>query len=556
MRFYFLFCILTSIVTAQHFTDVTENAGISHVFEVYEGMFGGGAAVLDFNKDGLEDLYLTGGINEDQLLINLGDGTFANVLYKAQLEDVLNFVTQGVATGDFNRDGWPDLFITTITTQGNKKTIPRAQNLVFINTGKGTFKNESEKMGISSIESFSTGVSIGDFNLDGFPDVYVGNYFTDYDGGLKEISDATIVNAGKTARGYLYQNVNGERFVEVSKSYGITEKGFSFGGIFTDFDNDNDLDLIINNDFGYKARPNYILRNQYPKKYFSYVEESLGMDLRINAMGGATADINSDGWLDYFITNIRFNQFMVFNPEIKSFVNEAESRGTQLFTISWGANFADFDHDGDLDLFVANGDLNPNCVPMYNFYFENEQGFFSEKSNKKGLKDYGIGRGSVVFDLENDGDLDLLVIAQKPVMNYGPPSKTKLYRNDGAQGNYLKVKINPRASAGSMGVRVKLYSDSLFINQELDGGNTSHLSHNSTIAHFGLNNRKLVDSIHVFWPDGHEQKFNEIDVNQTFEIDEDRKRLKNNTIAPYFILLIGIAVVVFYFSKINHKKII
>lgn len=534
---------------AQQFKDVTDSAGIDHVFEVYEGMFGGGVAVLDFNRDGFEDLYLTGGMLDDQLLMNLGDGTFKNVLRLAEMKDVLNYVTQGVASADFNRDGWPDLFISTITTKGENKTIPRAQNLVFINTGLGAFYNASEEMGISTNESFSTGVSIGDFNLDGYPDVYVGNYFTNYDGGLKEISDATIVNAGKTARGYLYENRNGKQFKEVSKEYGITQKGFSFGGVFTDFDNDNDLDLIINNDFGYKAKHNYLLENQYPKKKFAYVEDKKNMNLRINAMGAATADINADGHLDYFISNIRFNRFMIYDSESESYIDQSKVRGTQLFTISWGANFADFDQDGDIDLFVANGDLNPNSVPMYNFYFENKNGTFTENGNAVGLRDYGIARGSVVFDLENDGDLDLLVVAQKPVMEYGPPSITRLYRNDLIKGNYLKVKLNSRASAGPFGTRIELYSDSLYINNEIDGGNTSHLSHNSSIAHFGLGDRLQIDSLLVTWPGGEIQKKIKFSANQTFEISELQKQKKSNNKSLILIIVLSAIISLLFYKK-------
>ena len=525
------------ILQGQQFTDISEEAGIQHYFEVFEGMFGGGIAVLDFNNDGYEDLYLTGGMQEDQLLLNLKNGTFENVFKKAKLDAALNFVTQGVATADFNRDGWMDLFVTTITTKDKKKTIPRAQNLIFINQGDGTFKDESKTFGIQDTESFSTGIAIGDFNLDGYPDVYVGNYFTDYDGGLKEISDATIVNAGRTAKGYLYENRGGKKLVEVSKKYGIDNRGFSFGGIFTDFDNDNDLDLMVNNDFGYKAKPNYLLENLYPKKEFKYVEADYEMDLRINAMGGATADINADGFLDYFISNIRFNRFMIQNPDKKIFEDQAEALGTQLFTISWGTNFNDFDHDGDIDLFVANGDLNPNCVPMYNFYFENKEGQFYEHSSKFGLKDYGIGRGSALFDLENDGDMDLIMVAQKPTMEYGPPSIKRLYRNDIAAGNYLQVKLKGNASTlSALGARIQVFSDSLFLNQEIDGGNTSHLSHNSTLAHFGLGNRKKIDSLQIIWPGGAMTKMKEIKTNQRIFIEETQPFKKKKSLTVWMIL--------------------
>ena len=553
-RIFLLLCFSIFVkVQGQQFTDITNQSGIDHYFEVYEGMFGGGIAVLDYNNDGFEDLYITGGMQEDQLLENLQNGTFKNVLKTARLESVLRFVTQGVAAADFNRDGWMDLFVTTITTKSQKRKIPRAQNLIFINQGDGTFKNNSKSFGIQRIESFSTGISVGDFNLDGYPDLYVGNYFTDYDGGLKEISDATIVNAGKTAKGYLYENKGGKRFKEVSEKYNIDHRGFSFGGIFTDFDNDNDLDLIVNNDFGYKAKPNYLLENLYPKKEFQYVGENYEMDLRINAMGGATADINADGFLDYFISNIRYNRFMIQDPEKNIFKDQAEALGTQLFTISWGANFNDFDHDGDIDLFVSNGDLNPNCVPMYNFFFENVNGQFKEESTKFGLKDYGVGRGSAIFDLENDGDMDLIVVSQKPIREYGPPSITRLYRNDIEQGNYLQVKLKGNASTLSAhGARIQVFSDSLFINQEIDGGNTSHLSHNSTLAHFGLGKRKIIDSLKVIWPGGEITKMNQIKTNQKIFVEETQEFKKRRSNLIWW--LIPISALGFYFFIRNKKK--
>lgn len=560
MRSFFIFLVLWNASTtswSQRFVDHTEAAGIQHFFEVYEGMFGGGVAVLDFNNDGFEDLYLTGGMQEDQLLENQKDGTFKNVFDQAGLTSALGFVTQGVATADFNRDGWMDLFITTITTKGEKKTIPRAQNLIFINKKDGTFEEQSKSFGISKSESFSTGIAIGDINLDGYPDVYVGNYFTDYDGGLKEISDATIVNAGKTAKGYLYENKGGKKFKEVSKKYNLSHRGFSFGGIFTDFDNDHDMDLIINNDFGYKAKPNYLLQNQFPEKKFSYVEEARKMDLRINAMGGATADLNADSYLDYFITNIRFNRFMIQDPEKNIFIDQAETLGTQLFTISWGANFTDFDQDGDLDLFVANGDLNPNCVPMYNFYFENENSTFQEQSGEVGLKDYGVGRGSVVFDLENDGDMDLLVVSQKPIRPYGPASITRLYKNELAKGNALQVKLRGNASTlSAFGSRIELYADSLYLNHEIDGGNTSHLSHNSRIAHFGLGKRTTVDSLRVTWPGGESQSLYQIPVNQKITVVEtnlfqDKKKTNYELLVTFLIIVVGVLV----FFKVKKKSL-
>ena len=121
-RIFISFFFLTFVsVQSQQFIDITQNAGIEHYFEVYEGMFGGGVAVLDYNNDGFEDLYITGGMQEDQLLENLQNGTFKNILKTAKLDTALDFVTQGVAAADFNRDGWMDLFVSTITSKGKKR---------------------------------------------------------------------------------------------------------------------------------------------------------------------------------------------------------------------------------------------------------------------------------------------------------------------------------------------------------------------------------------------------------------------------------------------------
>ncbi|MEY3367660.1 MAG: hypothetical protein RI973_815, partial [Bacteroidota bacterium] len=321
-------CFFQSAVAQFRFTDVTASAGIEHQFLVYEGMFGGGICVFDLNRDGFEDLYLTSGMRDDRLYLNQGDGTFKNIFEGSGLELTRKYVTQGVAGADVNRDGWTDLFITTITRRDSLLEIPRARNLFFLNKGDNTFRDATAEYGIDQLYCFSTGASFGDFNADGWPDLYVGNYFLEYDGPLTEINDATIVNASKTAKGYLLINRDGKYFEDVYEDYGLDHRGFGFGGVFTDFDNDGDQDLLVNHDFGYKAKPNYLLRNQYPRKSFEYVEEALGMDLRINAMGAAVGDYDNNGFLDYFITNIKFNRFMVRDEKAGLYKDQARAMGT------------------------------------------------------------------------------------------------------------------------------------------------------------------------------------------------------------------------------------
>jgi len=524
MRYLLLLtCLGCGVLTAQTtFTGITDSAGLHHQFSVLEGMFGGGACVLDFNGDGYEDVYVTGGTNDDQLLRNNGDGTLTDVFQGSGLELTRRFVTQGVSGADVNRDGYVDLFVTTITARDSARTIPRARNLLFLANGDGTFSDATAAWGLTDLYSFSTGGNFGDFNADGWPDLFVGNYFIEYAGKLNVISDATIVGANQTAHDYLLLNDEGRGFIDVSKDYGVDHRGFGFGGVFTDFDNDGDQDLIVNNDFGYKAVPSLVYQNNYPRKRFTDVSKELDLDLKINAMGAAVGDYNADGQLDYYMTNIRFNRFMVGQGAGKPFKNLTKELGVNFLTISWGANFSDFDHDGDLDLYVSNGDLNPNCVPMANFYFDNAGGKFVDVAGSRGGADYGIGRGSVVFDLENDGDLDVLVICQEAVLpDYPVESVTRLFRNDGATGNWLKVALKGTdAEKNGLGSRVTVFSGGRRMIREIDGGGSSHLSQNSPTAHFGLGEADVVDSVLVTWTGGKEQLLTGVAANQLLVITE------------------------------------
>ncbi len=542
-------------VAQTRFTDVTATAGISHVFKVYEGMFGGGACVIDYNNDGYEDLYLTSGTNDDVLYKNNGNGTFTNVFNGSGLEVSKNFVTQGVTSADINRDGFTDLFITTITRRDRKELIPRAINLLFLNNGNGTFRDATKAYGLNQIFTFSTGASFGDFNADGWPDLYVGNYFNEYEGKLSVINDATVVGANQIAKGNLLLNEGGKKFADVYSSYGLDFRGFGFGGIFTDFDNDGDQDLFINHDFGYKRTPDLLLENNYPKEKFTDVAKEKGMDLKINSMGTAVGDFNNDGLMDYYMTNIRFNCFMVNQGADKPFVNKAKEMGMNFLSISWGANFADFDNDGDVDLYVANGDLNPNCVPMADFYFENKGTTFIEHAAVTGLADYGIGRGSVTFDYDNDGDLDLLVVNQQPVLDYPVPSVTRLYRNDSTTGNWIKIKLKGmQAEIHGIGSKIQVEAGGKKMVREIDGGASSHLSQNSIIAHFGLGNVTTIDKITVFWSGGNIQTIANVPVNKLINITELPQK-KSLPILKY-ILLLSIVLLVFYVIKkiLSSKK--
>ena len=152
--------------------------------------------------------------------------------------------------------------------------------------------------------------------------------------------------------------------------------------------------------------------------------------------------------------------------------------------VSWGCNFLDFDHDTDLDLFISNGSLNPPVTPNPNLFLEFDGTTFNEKGKEYGLDDPGIGRGSVTFDYDNDGDLDLFVVIQRPVENAGLAGtvKCKLFRNDASGGNWLKVKlVGKTATTRGLGCRIEAVLGDRRLIREIDGG-SSHESQNSTIG--------------------------------------------------------------------------
>jgi len=551
--------LFTESFSQSRFKDVTVETGIKHVFKVYEGMFGGGACVIDYNNDGFEDIYITGGMNDDVLYKNNGNSTFTNVFDLSGVTLTKKYVTQGVAGADVNRDGFVDLFVTTITRRDKKQVIPRGINLLFLNNGNGTFRDATKEYGLDRLLSFSTGGSFGDFNADGWPDLYVGNYFNEYEGKLSVINDATVVGANQIAKGNLLINERGKKFRDVYADYGLDYRGFGFGGVFTDFDNDGDQDLFVNHDFGYKRTPDLLLENHFPKKAFTDIGKQTGMDLRINSMGTAVGDYNNDGLMDYYMTNIRFNYFMVNQGAGKPFVNKAKELGLGFFAISWGANFGDLDHDGDVDLFVANGDLNPSCVAMADFYFENLGNKFEDKARISGLADYGIGRGSVLFDYDNDGDLDLLVVNQEPVLDYPVPSFTRLYRNDSTHGNWIKIALKGiQAESHGIGSKIELEVGGKKMIREIDGGGSSHISQNSVIAHFGLGNAAKIDRITVHWTGGNKQTITGVPINQLLTVIEIHVKKTNRFFIYLIIPVICIALALIYFKKktLNSKKLI
>ena len=542
--FLFFFLFLNFYLFGQTpFSDSTLDAGIDNIYDVYQGLFGGGAVAFDYNNDGFEDLFITGGQGQDVLYNNNGDGTFKDVTKESGLYKEKMIVTTGVSSADVNKDGFIDLFITTIASEvdPSKKKKTLAPNLLYINNGDGTFSDFSSKYGITK-NNFSTSSSFGDINADGYPDLFVGNYFKNFyfedspfnTHNIALLNHYSINEEYETGDDELFINVEGKYFKEVSDLLLDSGKGYGFGGVFTDFDNDNDLDLFIINDFGETSESNRLLVNQYPDLRFENKSRELKINFGLKSMGVGVGDYNNDNFLDYHVTNIFAGPFIVNRGDGLPFVNLMNNVGTgvnkiksfndrEAVIIGWGSIFLDYDNDSDLDLFNSNGPINPLVNPIPNTLFENK-GRVYELNEKSGVMDYGIARGSIHFDYDNDGDQDIFVVNQRPVndMTYrGGVVGSKLYRNDSSNdNNWLKIKLKGNQSTTrGLGARIRIVCDDFSMIREVDGG-SSHASQNSSIIHFGLGENIKVDSLIVTWPGGKKQYLMDLIPNNLIEIEE------------------------------------
>ena len=516
------------------FTDITNESGIDHIYNIFEsGGFGGGVAVFDFDSDGFEDLYLAGGKKSGVLYKNNGDSTFSDVTISAGLV-TSDIITAGATTADVNKDGYIDLFVTTIAEKiSNSKYKKLAKNLLFLNNGDGTFSRATEKFKLD-IKNFSTGATFGDIKSDGYPDLFIGNYFKDFVGNLGVLNGFTISDDYKPGNDELYLNIEGKYFKNVSYLLDGCAPGYGFGGVFSDVDNDCDLDLYLINDFGEQKVSNQLLINEYPRLKFTNKSKEMNADSAVHAMGTAVGDYNNDGWMDYQVTNIFSGPLLVNRGNTEGFLdlsNElgvgidiiASKAGPSTAVISWSPVFLDYDNDLDLDLFNSIGGINPPTMYLKDFLYENMGRVFKVNENS-GIIDYGISRGTVKFDFDNDGDLDLFVVKQTPLWkdyNSTERVKSKLFRNDTKNdNNWLKVSLNGNESTSrGLGARVKIVCAGNNLMREVDGG-SSHISQNTSILHFGLGDLNKIDSLVVTWPGGKKQILTEIPINEHINIDE------------------------------------
>jgi hypothetical protein len=494
-------------IMAQEFTRIEDEAGIDHR-HLDEYIMGGGAAFFDSNNDGYIDIYITGGEERDKLYINNQNNTYTDVADSVGFLITAGVKTNGVCTGDIDNDGDRDVFVTTGDGYGN---------LLFENQGDGTYLDISTDAGVAGNNVWSTSVTMGDYNNDGYLDIYVGNYVTIT--GLPNIPFYEQLE--EEIPNYFYVNNGDNTFTESAFSLGIDFSGATLAVAFTDFDKDNDVDIYVANDFGGLFGANTLFRNDYPSNTFTDVSVATNTNASINAMGIAIGDYDEDLNLDYYISNMSNNVFYK-NDGDNTYTNIAGSTETGCSEgVSWGNFFFDYNNDTYPDLYVANGgvlmqDINRNQTNAL-FTLDSDLDF-SQNNYYSNLEDSAITRGSIFGDIDNDGDLDILDVNINDTLS---DFNAHLLENNLADSSaWLKIEVQGSTNNyDGYGTYIVVFDGGRTYIREIDGG-SSYQSQNSSIAHFGLDDALVADSIIITWLGGDQQKLYDVASYQSIHIIE------------------------------------
>jgi hypothetical protein len=518
------------------FTDITTQAGIAfkHVASpekkyIVESM-SGGVAFIDYDNDGDLDIYLVNSLTVDlvkskgktksHFYRNDGDGKFTEVSEKAGVSDI--GWGMGAAVGDYNNDGFEDLYVTCLGPDHLLK-----------NNGNGTFSDVTAKAGVND-PRWSTGASFVDYDADGDLDLFVSNY-VDFDiNNLPEFGQGKTcqyksipVQCGprglKGAGDSLFRNNGDGTFTDVSKQAGVADADgfYGLGVISSDFDDDGLIDIFVAND----STPNFHYRN---KGNGTFEEIGFPAGTAVNENGSEQGSMGvTVGDYDLFLTNFADEYNTLYHNDGKNSFTDlsyaAKVAAVSLPHVGWGTKFFDFDNDGWVDLFVANGHVYPQ-LPAYRqprlLYRNNRDSTFTEISADFGavLTENRASRGVAFGDLDNDGDVDLLIADLD-----GPP---QLLRNDGGNANnsILIKTIGVKSNRSGIGAKVTVVSGDLTQIDEVRSGD-SYISQSDLRLHFGLEKRTKIDSIQVRWPSGAVDKISGVGVNRIVVIKEGQGKV-------------------------------
>jgi tetratricopeptide (TPR) repeat protein len=529
------------------FRDDARTVGLQFVYEndptpmcrMPETM-GGGVGLLDYDGDGWLDVYAVQGgqlssdsttasrPQGDRLFRNRRDGTFEDVTVGSKLAAMSGGYGHGVAVGDYDNDGWPDLFITRWRSYA-----------LYRNQGDGTFEDVTLKAGLGSNRDWPTSAAFADLDNDGDLDLYVCHYSAwdpaqsppcphpSKPGKYSYCGPRTVPSIPD----HVFRNDDGH-FHDMSLEAGVRKadsEGRGLGVVAADFDDDGKLDLFVANDL----TANFLFRNQGEFRFQEVAAES---GVAANAEGGylagmgiASGDFDGDGRIDLAVTNFYAESTTYYqNLGAGQFVDHTVAIGLAApsrFLLGFGAAFFDANNDGRLDLATANGhvnDLGPH-VP----YAMPAQLLLGQKGSRiiDVSRDAGppwqvlrIGRGLAVGDLDNDGQLDVLIVSDGAPLAY--------FHNQGPAGHFITFKLegsSPASNRDAIGARLMLsVAGRRQVGYRTGGG--SFLSASDNRVHFGLGEATKVDEVEVRWPSGYVDHYTGLAGDSAYVLREGQKQ--------------------------------
>ena len=553
----YLCCIVLSLILSPHisaevqFSNVTTAAGIN--FQHVDGRTGGkylietlgsGALFFDYDIDGHLDLYIVNATHipppldgksaraeelpQNKLYRNNGNGTFTDATRRSGVGDIGYGV--GCAAADINNDGYPEIYVTNY-----------GPNRLYSNNGDGTFTDVTQKAGIGD-ERWGTSCAFLDYDLDGDVDLYVVNYMkfdiaenrwwetrgrrtycspTDQITGSHFVSEPDI----------LYRNNGDGTFTDVTEKAGILQRALGLAVAVGDYDNDGYPDLHIANDM----EADLFYRNNGDGTFVETADlTGTGYDgsgFPGSGMGNAFGDYDNDGYLDLVVSNASSLSVLLYRNENAAFFTDVSYvSGIGAVTLpyfKWAVEFFDYNNDGLLDLFVANGHLQENIsffsdatYAQADLLFRNTRQLdgtyhFTDVSTEVGLVQLPkrVGRGAAFGDYDNDGDIDIF-------LNNSNQPATLLRNEGGNSSHWLIVQlIGTQSNVSGLGTKIDLKAGDLSLFREGRSG-ASYLSQSDLRVHFGLGENSQVDTLEVHWQSGRKEQFTNLKSNQILRIKE------------------------------------
>ncbi|MXY27713.1 CRTAC1 family protein [Candidatus Poribacteria bacterium] len=518
------------------FTAVTEEAGIQ--FQHVDGRsgqryfletVGSGVAFFDYDADGLPDIYFVNSADlpgshsptlpTNRLYHNNGDGTFTDVTEQAGVGDT--GYGAGCAAADYDNDGDLDLYVTNF-----------GANVLYQNNGDSTFTDVTQHAGVGD-KRWSLGCAFADYDNDGFVDLYVANYI-DFDFEThtnctqKGVATYCPPESFEGSPDTLYRNNGDGTFTDVTTTAGVYNKdGKGMGVVFGDYDNDGDVDCYVGNDAG----ENFLYHNNGDGT-FTNVGWMAGVEADENGnvqgtMGVDFGDYDNDGRLDLIAVNYQQQPNALYRNDNGSFFTDVSfvaGMAESLPYVGWGADFFDVDNDGDKDLLIANGHLQDTVEQYDDTTTYPQQNYLLINNGQGRFVNVSMKAGSGLQAREvsrglatGDYDND----GDLDVLISNANDTPQLLRNDSENhGNWILIHtIGTRSNRAGIGARVKIQTGDLIQIDEVRGG-SGYLSQNDLRLHFGIGTHKRIDSIEVSWPSGVVDTIRDVVPNQILTITE------------------------------------